>query len=192
MLWLASGSCVTVARTGSSACRRSWTNASASGARSTATTVPWAASQAPLPPGPHPASRMVWPAPSQGPSRSAISARVLRYHQCPSSTAAMRAYSATSTGADAIGGSRSVAGDAEGVDRDLGGRAGLDAEALAAARFAPEVEGRLVDLVDVQHDRVVDHHGELAVHEGEPEGPLPVQQCRVLDRCLRERLPVLV
>src|SRR5712691_10127203 len=64
-------------------------------------TGPCAASHAPFPPGPQPASRMRKPPPSHGPSRTCISARVLRYHQCSSSAAATRAYSSTSTAGDA-------------------------------------------------------------------------------------------
>ena len=57
-----------------------------------------------------------------------MSARVLRYHQCCSSTAAMRAYSSGSTPGPYRRVSALQVGDPERLDRDLGRRPGLDAD----------------------------------------------------------------
>ena len=78
---------------------------------------------------------------SQGASRSAASARVLRYHQWSSSTSAMRAYSSSSTRGEGTGGrgcreARSARGDAHGVDDEVGRRPRLHTDTVAGRTVA--------------------------------------------------------
>ncbi len=77
---------------------------------------------------------------SHGASRSAASARVLRYHQWSSSTAAMRAYSSTSTRRGYRARCASALGDAQRVDDEVGRRPRLHADAVTGRR--PRGPGR--------------------------------------------------
>src|SRR3954470_3539353 len=140
--------------------RRARTKASASGERSTPTTAPWSANQAPFPPGPHPASSRRSVRWSHGASRSAASARVLRYHQWSSSTAAMRAYSSSSTRGEGtwagVQGGASAGRDAHGLDDEVGRRPRLHADPVTAGAVATAVGRRLLQVLDGQDLRPVD------------------------------------
>src|SRR5262245_1891112 len=158
-----------LARTGVVSGRPACTNASASSEMSTPTTRPCLASQAPLPPGPQPASRISRSSPSQGSRRSFMTARVLRYHQWWSSAAAIRAYSSISTDEEGTGCAQpgqappepGSGRQEEAVHRHFGRRPRLDPDARSAARLATGVDRAPAELVHRQHDLAVDARGEL-------------------------------
>ena len=106
------------------------------------------------------------------------SARVLRYHQWSSSTAAIRAYSSISTRARVPPEARQRGGDAQRVDDEVGRRPGLHADAVTGGAVAATVDRRLLQALDREHLDAVDRratrwssvddeaHGQRAVHRG--------------------------
>ena len=99
---------------------------------------------------------------SHGARKSAASARVLRYHQWSSSTAAMRAYSSSSTRGEGTGTEGLERGDACGVDDEVGRRPRLHADPVTGGAVAAAVGERLQRLGTNLQVLVVTHSPQVA------------------------------